>query len=109
MNNEGELKQLEEVVEKLTEKVEKQAKLLEKASTCNDSTVYEELREREARKLNVVMYGMGKAEENVYGRGRYDWDVRSCANLFEALKLDLTSDSIKFCRRVGKEAPTPGP
>ncbi len=35
------------------------------------------------------------------GRGRWDQDIQSCTNLFTALKIDLTEESIKFCRTVG--------
>ncbi len=100
--NESDIKKVESEVEKLTEKVEKQAKLLEKMSVSGDGGVYEELREREARRSNVVMFGMVEAASEVMGRGRWDWDIKSCANLFAALRVELTADSIKFCRRVGE-------
>jgi hypothetical protein len=48
------------------------------------------------------MHGMGEAEDHVKGRGRWDWDIQSCVNLFKALKINLKADSIKFCRRVGQ-------
>ncbi len=45
---------------------------------------------------------MGEAPEDKRGRERYDWDIASCGNLFNALKLSLTVDSVKFCRRLGE-------
>lgn len=72
-------------MEKLTERVEQQAKLLKKMAMGWDSGVYEELREREAWSLNVVMYSMGEAASDVTDRGRWDWDIKSCVKLFPAL------------------------
>ncbi len=72
-------------MEKLTERVEQQVKLLKKMAMGRDSGVYEELREREAWRLNVMMYGMGEAASDVTGRGRWDWDIKSCMKLFPAL------------------------
>ncbi len=90
--------------------MQKQAKKVERAAENGESSVYEELRERETRRLNVVMYGMGKAAEGTTGRGRWDWDVRSCMNLFAALKINLAKeDCIKFCRRVGEPGAAPRP
>jgi flagellar biosynthesis GTPase FlhF len=107
--NEEEIKKVEREVEKMAEKVDRQVKLVEKAAENTDSSVYEELRERETRRLNVVMYGMGEAEESVTGKGRWEWDIKSCLNLFGALKIDLTENSIKFCRRVGERGASARP
>jgi hypothetical protein len=43
------------------------------------------------------------------GAERQEWDRKSCVNIFEALKLDLTERSIKFCRRVGEKGDEPRP
>ncbi len=59
--NESNIKVLETEVEKLMDKVEQQAELLIKVAANSDSGVQEEVREREARKMNVLIYGMGKA------------------------------------------------
>ncbi len=42
-----------------------------------------------------MMYGMDEAANDVTGRGCWDWDIRSCINLFTALEVDLTEESIK--------------
>jgi hypothetical protein len=52
---------------------------------------------------------MGEAAEGTTGRGRWDWDVRSCRNLFSALRINLAEDCIKFCRRVGEPGAVPRP
>ncbi len=45
-----------------------------------------------------------EAASDLTGRGRWDWDIRSCMYLFAALKVDLTDKLIKPCRQVGKAA-----
>jgi hypothetical protein len=107
--NDGEIRKVESEVKKLAEKVERQGKMIEKAAETVDGNIYEELREREAKRLNVVMYGMGEAAEEATGRERWDWDIKSCENLFHALKIDIPVDNIRFCRRVGERTTTARP
>jgi hypothetical protein len=47
------------------------------------------------------MYGMGEAVSDVTGRGRSDWVIKSCMNLFVTFMVELTKKSIKLCREVG--------
>jgi hypothetical protein len=100
--NAGDIKKMEAAVEKLSAEVQQQAKKVEKAAESGKDGIYKELRERETRRLNMVMYGMGEAVEGATGRERWDWDIKSCTNLFTALKTSLKEDYLKFCRRVGE-------
>ncbi|MFO0004531.1 MAG: hypothetical protein ACK559_25725, partial [bacterium] len=107
-NQEG-LTKVQDEVNKLTEKVEKQAMVVSQASTSNEASIYEEMREREMRRLNVVIHGMGEAPKGFVGKERWDWDKDSCWNLFNPLKLDMPKDCIKFIRRVGDTETLPRP
>jgi hypothetical protein len=98
--NAGDIKKMEAAVEKLSAEVQQQAKKVEKAAESGKDVIYKELRERETRRLNVVMYGIGEAAEGATGRERWDWDIKSCTNLFTALNASLTKDCLKFCQRV---------
>jgi hypothetical protein len=41
---------------------------------------------------------------------RRAWDMKSCDNIFTALKLNMTSaNAVKFCRRVGEKGEGPRP
>lgn len=100
---------VETVVEKLAEKVVQQTKKLEKVKANNESGICDELRKRETRRANVVVYRLGEASESVTGRGRWDWDIESCENLFAALNLNLSRENIKFCRWVGEYGEVPRP
>jgi hypothetical protein len=107
-NEEG-LQKVQAEVSKLAEKVSKQEKRVEEVASVSGQDIFEELREREARKLNVVMYGMGEAPADRTGFERWDWDMKSCSNLFTALKLNVKVEGVKFCRRVGEPGGPPRP
>jgi len=109
--NDSGLQKLQQDVGKLAEEVKQQAKKVEETAktTASGSSIFEELRERESRRLNVVMYGIGEAPADMTGRERWDWDLQSCGNLFSDLSLGLQRDCIKFCRRVGEVGPQPRP
>jgi hypothetical protein len=107
-NEEG-LSQVQAEVGRLAEKVEKQAKDASEATSSKEDSVYEEIREREMRRANVVIHGMKEAPLECKGRERWDWDRDSCWNLFRALKLDMPKDCIRFVRRVGDAETQPRP
>ena len=96
-NNESGLKQVQEEVIKLAGVVEAQGKKVEEAraaaATAGNSSVFEELRERESKRCNVIMHGMGEAPPDHVGWARWDWDMQSCENLFKELKLPIKSDA----------------
>lgn len=111
--NEGGLKRVQEEVAKLSEKVELQSRKVEEARaaavTSSSTGVFQELRERESKRNNVIMHGMGEAPPDRTGRARWDWDVKSCENLFNALHLTIKADGIRFVRRVGELGEHPRP
>jgi hypothetical protein len=71
----------------------------------------DEMRERDIRRKNVVMHRVGEADETVRAiEDRRAWDLKSCDNIFKALKLPLTSEkSVRFCTRVGEKGDGPRP
>jgi hypothetical protein len=54
-------------VDKLSEKVENISRQAAGATAIDETSVYEELREREQRKTNVVIYGMKEAPARYTG------------------------------------------
>jgi hypothetical protein len=111
--NKNGLQKVKEDVAKLTEVVETQSRKVEEAreaaATASNSGVFEELREREGKRNNVIMHGMGEAPSDHVGRARWDWDIQSCDNLFKALHLPVKTDAIRFVRRVGESGAHPRP
>lgn len=112
-SNESGLKQVQEEVTKLAGVVEAQNKKVEEAraaaATAGSSSIFEELRERESKRCNVIMHGMGEAPPDCTGRARWDWDLQSCDNLFKALQIPIKIEAIRFVRRVGEPGPRPRP
>jgi len=107
--NESGLQRVSDSVIRLEQRLERQEQGAGGKATADHGSLYEELRERELRKTNVVMHGMKEAPEGFKGKERWDWDMKSCWNLFRALKLDLKEDGIKFVRRIGEAGEQPRP
>lgn len=94
-------------IDKALEKVEKASAETTKNS---ESGIFEELREREIRKLNVVLHRVGECEnESAGGQERKEWDTDSCLNIFREMKSGLQKEDIKFLRRVGDKGAAPRP
>ena len=72
------------------------------------TSVFQELRERNARRLNVVFYGIGESPSESM-KERQEWDRQSCANVFRALKLNLGPRSVRYVRRIGEKGNRPRP
>jgi hypothetical protein len=70
----------------------------------------DEMKEREARKKNIVFHSVGEcADEKASGKERQDWDRKSCFNIFSAMKIEMEGDAVRFCRRVGEKKGQPRP
>jgi hypothetical protein len=71
----------------------------------------EELREREARKLNLIMHRVKEAGEDCRsGEERRVKDTEECAGIFRALGMEREArEEIKHCRRVGERGEEPRP
>ena len=99
----GKISTLENLVKKSEEKV---ATVVEK----NNESIFEELREREARRLNLVIHGVSECDsEAATGRERQAWDKDQCVKIFQEMELEYDLEVIKFCRRVGPVTDSPRP
>ena len=62
-----------------------------------------EQREREARRDNVVVYGLEEPPRSItVGSERQELDKIETARLFAAMDMDLGDDDVKFMARIGK-------
>ena len=62
-----------------------------------------EQREREARKGNVVVYGLPEPPYEIKdGNRRQDMDKNVVGDMFEAIGADIRNDDVKFSARIGK-------
>ena len=77
------------------------------------SSVFNEMSEREKRKLNVVVHGLLEADQSVTeGKKRQEEDLKLLQSLTEEIDVQLQlSDVVRFARRLGelndKDSPRP--
>ena len=100
--NEKEIKRLREDIEKGKDKTDQQ---IEKS----EASVMAELDDREARKRNIVVYGI---EESTVaeGRLRLEQDKKELDAIFTAIDVNVSAaEDVEFCRRVGEKGPQARP
>ena len=70
----------------------------------------EELREREARRLNLVLHGVPEPGPNIKEmRERMEMDREKCEHIFVGMGARTRRHQIRFCRRVGERGQNPRP
>ena len=89
------------VVDVRVEKAEMVAEQAKKAveGVKDDITriVFEEMREREEKKTNIIMHNVGEAEN-----GEQMWDANSFDNIMRAMNVNMSHrNSVNFTRRLG--------
>jgi hypothetical protein len=81
--NKETLKVMDSKVEKICEELKKKDEKTEKLVKQGESNVYEEMQERESRKLNVLFFKIPVLnEKNATGKDKMEWDKKSCCNVF---------------------------
>jgi hypothetical protein len=101
---------VEDKVKEVSRKLEERDDKMEKVVKQTEFNIYEELKERDNRKTNLIIYGVGElSDTGCTGKDRLDWDKKSCDNIFRALELDVKAEDLKFCRRVGEKKAEPRP
>ena len=96
----------EELRKELREQIRKTEGIQERMEMVMD----EELREREARRLNLVIHGLQEPDENIReSRLRMEADKTECEKVFIAMKARTKYQDIKFCRRIGEKGGDPRP
>ncbi len=89
---------------RIEKRVDKLEVKLESRGGSSEETVFGEMREREAKKLNVIMHGVQESsEKETSAEKRIEWDIKEIEEIFTVLELSLTREDIKFCRRVGEK------
>ena len=70
----------------------------------------EEFREREARRLNLVIHGMTEPDDSIKDPGeRMERDKEECEKIFIAMNARQRYQQIRFCRRIGEKGGDPRP
>ena len=109
--NEETIKRNEERTEEVDKKVERLALEVEKLKKNSTENWMEEMREREMRRENIIVYGVEEAdEEERDGRVRAESDLKKLDLVFMAARANIpTKDAVNFCRRVGEKGEEPRP
>ena len=89
------------MVETTRREVREQAAMAEDMAGRMERILEEELREREARRLNLVLHGVPEPGPEVKeARERMEMDREECENIFAGMGARLRRQQIRFCRRV---------
>jgi hypothetical protein len=93
----------EQVVEKLSQDFKRALDKMEDDKAGNNDALCDELRERDLRKLNLVIHGVNEPGQHVgYNRDRIEADRRSCSEIFAAIGVRTNGGDLRFCRRIGE-------
>ena len=113
-NNSDKIEELrritEEQYQELRRDLNEQAKRTEGIQERVEKALDDELRERESRKLNLVVHGLPEPHENIKDpKSRMEQDKMECEKLFIAMKARTRNQAVRFCRRIGARGGDPRP
>ncbi len=92
-------------INKLKEEMKKMAERVDRDRNVRDDKLYDEMQEREVRRLNLVLHGLAEAPEQVrVNRDRQEADRAKCEEVFEAMRANMKKEDIRFCRRLGEKS-----
>jgi hypothetical protein len=87
---------LEQRVEKIGNQQGKTGEKMDKKIEQSENRIFEELRERDAKKLNIIMHGVEEAAGGEMNRERRAaWDVKKILEIFVFLGLGLSEEDVK--------------
>ena len=110
VRNEGAVLDMGKRVDKVEKRQERVEDIVAKERESQRRERVTEMRERETKKKNVIFHRVeeaGQRATNLEERG--EWDICSCENIFNAMKLPINRNAIKFCRRIGEQSEEPRP
>ena len=100
-DNSDKIEEVRRITEDLRRELREQAKKTDGLQEKMERTLDEELREREARRLNLVIHGLPEPGEHIKEpRDRMEQDKSECENLFVAMKARTRYQDVRFCRRI---------
>jgi chromosome segregation ATPase len=105
-DNASEIEKVDRLVDQLRKDLDK-VKEASKEEARNYVTA-EEYREREARRLNVIMHRVPEPQAHT-GEERKQADLAALKTIFSAIGLSEWAGAIKLCRRLGERGDEPQP
>lgn len=108
--NEKRIGETENGLEDVKKGVKKVGESVETAIERAENGLYEELKERESKRTNLLLHGVEEPARNITGnRERMEDDLRACERIFKEAKARTKRADIKFCRRIGERGEKPRP
>lgn len=111
--NSSEIKRVDGEVAQLRKDLEMEKKRNREAEEKRENKYMtaDEFRDRESRKLNVILHRVEEPGDEIKGgEERKKIDMEQCIKIFKALGLEKEcEDEMKICRRVGEKGDTPRP
>lgn len=90
----------EKEIRKMREDMAQKNDQLSKKQESSEANIMAEMNEREARRKNIVVYGMEESK-NGEGRKRIEDDKRGLDTIFTMLDINVSCENyVEFCRRV---------
>jgi hypothetical protein len=90
--NESDIMRMEKREKKLEEK-------LKNKIGSGKEAVFEEMSEREAKRLNVIIHGVQEYVANeTTSEKRIEWDMKEMEEIFKVLEFSFTKEDMKFSR-----------
>ena len=108
--NSDKIEEVRQATEELKRELREQVLRTEGLQERMEAVMDAELREREARRLNLVIHGLHEPDDNIkYNRERMEQDKIECERLFIAMKARTRYQAMRFCRRIGERGEDPRP
>ena len=109
-SNSDKIEEVRKMTEELRHELREQVKKTEGIQERMELVMDAELREREARRLNLVIHGLPEPEDGLKEpRERMERDKEECERLFIAMKARTRYQGVRFCRRIGERGTDPRP
>jgi hypothetical protein len=109
-SNSAAIREVDKKVDQVREDLDKKEDRVEEAVRDQQREMYDELRQRELRKKNVIFHGIQELQkENSTYKERTDWDKADIGNILRELKVEIKKEAVKFCKRIGEIGTAPRP
>ena len=109
-DNKRNIDELRNLLEATRREMRTQASMVDGIADRMERVMEEELREREARRLNLVLHGVPEPGPEIKNSiDRMEMDREECERIFKGMKARTRKQQIRFCRRVGERGQGPRP
>ena len=107
--NRKSIEEIRRLAEEVRNEARQQNRVIEGLEERVENAVADELREREARKLNLVFHGVPEIEDTVRNpKERMEMDKGNCGKIIQEMRI-RSNINLRFCRRIVEKGREPRP